>query len=87
MVGWLCFMSHQQQGHLETTPSFTVPCMDMKLGKYTVPTGNRTLARRIAVHYITVAPRKLQCLNIMVKIHKPKGRMDNQFFDLYVDLN
>ena len=32
---------------------------DEKLGKYTVPTGNRTLGRRVAVHYATAAPRKL----------------------------
>ena len=31
----------------------------MKLRKYTVPTGNRTLGRRIAVHYATAAPRML----------------------------
>ena len=31
----------------------------MKLGKYTVPTGNRTPGRRVAVHYATTAPRKL----------------------------
>ena len=26
MVGWLCFKSHRQRGHLETAPPFTVPC-------------------------------------------------------------
>ena len=26
MVGWLCFTSHRQRGHLETAPLFTVPC-------------------------------------------------------------
>ena len=26
MVGWLCFTSHRQRGHLETAPPFTVPC-------------------------------------------------------------
>ena len=26
MVGWLCFISHRQRGHLETAPPFTVPC-------------------------------------------------------------
>ena len=31
----------------------------MKLGKYTVPTGNRTPGCRVAVHYTTPAPRKL----------------------------
>ena len=25
-VGWLCFTSHQQRGHLEMAPLFTVPC-------------------------------------------------------------
>ena len=32
---------------------------DVKLGKYTVPTGNRTQGRRVAVHYVTAAPRKI----------------------------
>ena len=26
MVGWLCLTSHRQRGHLETAPSFTIPC-------------------------------------------------------------
>ena len=26
LVGWLCLVSHQQRGHLETGPPFTVPC-------------------------------------------------------------
>ena len=26
LVGWLCFTSHRQRGHLETAPPFTVPC-------------------------------------------------------------
>ena len=26
MVGWMCFMSHRQRGHLEMAPQFTVPC-------------------------------------------------------------
>ena len=25
-VGWLCFTSHRQRGHLETSPPLTVPC-------------------------------------------------------------
>ena len=32
---------------------------DVKLDKYTVPTGNWTPGRRMAVHYITAALRKL----------------------------
>ena len=36
----------------------------MKLGKYTVPTGNRTLDGRVAVHYATTEPRKLHTLEI-----------------------
>ena len=31
---------------------------DVKLGKYTVPTGIPTPDRRVAVHYATAAPRK-----------------------------
>ena len=26
LVGWLCFTYHQQRGHLETTPPFSVSC-------------------------------------------------------------
>ena len=26
LVGWLCFTSHRQRGHLEMAPLFTVPC-------------------------------------------------------------
>ena len=26
MVGWLCFKSYRQRGHLETAPPFTVSC-------------------------------------------------------------
>ena len=37
---------------------------DVKLDKYTVPTGNRTPGRRMAVHYVTAEPRKLHsCCN------------------------
>ena len=52
----LCFTSHRQRDHLETAPPFA---KDVKLGKYTVQTGNRTPGRRMAVHYTTAAPRKL----------------------------
>ena len=33
------------------------------LGKYTVPSGKRTLGRRMAVHYVTTAPRRLYLSN------------------------
>ena len=44
------------------SPLFLRPCVlslakDVKLGKYTVPTGNRTLDRRVEVHYAIAAPR------------------------------
>ena len=47
-VGWLCLTSHRQRGHLETAPPFTVPCegRDLKLDKYTVPTGNGLVLER-----------------------------------------
>ena len=59
--GWLlCLTSHRQRGHLETAPPFTMSlAKDVKLDKYTVPTGNRTLGRHMAVHYITAEPCKL----------------------------
>ena len=60
----LCLTSLQQRGHLETAPPFTLPLKDVKLGKYTVPTENRTPGRRVAVHYAIAAPRKLHQINL-----------------------
>ena len=40
-------------------PHLLSPPKDVKLGKYTVLTGNRTPGRRVAVHYATAAPSKL----------------------------
>ena len=59
VIGWLCVTSHQQRGHLATAPSFTSLAKDVKLGFDTVPTGNRTPGRRVAVHYTIAAPREL----------------------------
>ena len=59
LVGWLCFTSHRQRGHLDRHPHLLSLVKDLKLGKYTVPTGNRTPGRRVAVHYANAAPRKL----------------------------
>ena len=55
----LCFTSLQQRSHIETAPHLLSLAKDVELGKYTVPTGNRTPGRRVAVHYATAAPRKL----------------------------
>ena len=38
--GWLCLTSHRQRGHLETAPHLLSLAKDVKLDKYTVPTGN-----------------------------------------------
>ena len=43
MVGLLCFTSHRQRGH----PNLLSLANDVKLGFYTVPTGNRTPGRRV----------------------------------------
>ena len=48
----MCLASHRQQGHKETAPPFTVLGEDLKLGFYTVPTGNRTPGRHVAVHSV-----------------------------------
>ena len=55
----LCFTSHRQLGHLEMAPHLLSLAKDVKLGKYIVPTGNRTPGHRVAVHYATAAPHKL----------------------------
>ena len=59
LVCWLCLTSHRQRGHLETAPHLLSLAKDVKLGFYTVATGNRTLGRCMAVHYTTAAPRQL----------------------------
>ena len=33
LIGWLCFTSHRQRGHLETAPPFTVPCKGRDIEK------------------------------------------------------
>ena len=57
---FVCFTSHRQRGHLETPPPPHLLSLanDVKLGFYTVPTGNRTPGRCAAVCYTTVAPRQ-----------------------------
>ena len=40
LVGWLSFTSHQQRGHLDTAPQFTVPYEGHEARFYTVPNGN-----------------------------------------------
>ena len=42
------------------TPHLLSLAKDVKLDKYTVPTGNWTPGRRMAVHYVTAALRKLR---------------------------
>ena len=51
LVVWLCFTSNRQRGHLETAPHLLFLAKDVKPGKYTVPTWNGTLGRRVAVYY------------------------------------
>ena len=54
--GWLCFTSHRQRGHLETAPHLLSLAKDVKLGWYTVPTGDGTPGRRMGVHCTTAVP-------------------------------
>ena len=49
----------------DDTPIYCPFSKDVKLGKYTVPTGDRTSDRRVAVHYATAAPRKLHTMEKM----------------------
>ena len=48
-----------QLGHLETAPHLLSLSKDVELVFNTVPTGNRTPVRRVAVHYTTAAPCQL----------------------------
>ena len=60
LVDWLCLMSPQQPGHLETTPPFTVPCKGREARFLTpLPPGIKPWVDRVAVHYTTAAPRQL----------------------------
>ena len=54
-VGWLCYASHRQRGHLEMAPHLLSLAKDVKLGYYTIPTGNRIPVHRVAVLYTTVS--------------------------------
>ena len=51
-------MSHRQRGHLLSLAK------DVKLGFNTVPTGNWTPGRRVAVYYTTAAPRQLRKMEL-----------------------
>ena len=63
-VGGLCFfVPSTARSFRDGTPQFT---KDMKLGISTVPTGNRTPGRRVAVHYTTAAPRQLRPVFVYV---------------------
>ena len=50
-----CVM-RRQRGHLEMAPHLLSLAKDVKLGYYTIPTGNRALGHHMAVLYTTVAP-------------------------------
>ena len=57
LVGWLVlfYVPSTARSFRDGTPI----AKDVKLGFYTVPTGNRTPGHRLAVHYTTTAPCKL----------------------------
>ena len=58
MIGWLCLTFHRQRGHLETAPTFTVPCegREARFLHRTHRESNPGL--RTAVHCTTSAPRQ-----------------------------
>ena len=51
---------------------------DMKLGKYTVPTGNRTPGRRVAVHisYTSYCNKMIDLIDLLETIHLIGDVMD-----------
>ena len=55
---------------------------DMKLGKYTVPIGNRTPGRLVAVHYSTAVSRKL-CHNDSMTFYDLSKASTNSDFNLF----
>ena len=59
VVGWLCFMSHRQRGHLETALQFTVPCEGRVAGFSRRSHRGSNPGCPVAVHYTTAAPCQL----------------------------
>ena len=59
MVGWLCFTSHRQRGHLEMAPPFTDPCEGHKARFLHRTNGKRTSDRHMAIKYSTAALSQL----------------------------
>ena len=61
LVGWFCFTSHQQQGHSETAPPFTVPCegREARFLHRSYQESNPRTSRGSSLHYrcVTPAPR------------------------------
>ena len=55
MVGWLVVFNVPERRR----PHLLSLAKDVKLGFYTVATGNRTPGRCMAVHHTTAAPRQL----------------------------
>ena len=61
-VSWLCLTSHRQRGHVEMRPHLLSLAKDVKLGFYSIPTGNRTTGRCAWLrgsHHTTAAPHQL----------------------------
>ena len=59
LVGWLCLRLIDSEVIWRRHPNLLSLAKIVKLGKYTVPTRNRTLGRRVTVHYAAAAPHKL----------------------------
>ena len=70
-VGWLCFTSHRQRGHLETAPPFTVPCEGREAQK--IYRSQRELnpgpSHSSTLHYPCATQAPHVCLNIYVCMH------------------
>ena len=69
-VGWLVvfYVPSTARSFRDGIPHLLSLAQDEKLGKYTVPTGNRTPGRRVVVHYSTAAQRQLR--NQLRALHK-----------------
>ena len=61
LVGWMVVFNvpSTARSFRDGTPILQSLAKDMKPSLYTVPTGNRTLGRCMAVHYTTAAPFQL----------------------------
>ena len=88
LVGWFCFTSHRQRGHLEMAPPFTVPCE----GREALFLNRRNIANRYKVNNdiflafllsvrVHAGIKITHCLFIEKKVHLAHSNVSIQYSD------